>query len=71
LNPVSETSAKDVNARWAVWDNPAGGYFTRPITTKEPFNEFDEHLAIIHFAVCVRSHVPSARKRRTPARSRT
>jgi len=71
LNPVSDTSQKDPQARWAVWDNPAGGYFVRTITTLEPFNMFDEHLAINHFAVCTRTGVSRGKRRRDPARART
>ncbi len=70
LNPISETSSKDPQASWAVWDNPAGGWFARPVTHLEPFNDFDEHMAINHLAVCPSPHARS-RRPRTSAKSRT
>lgn len=71
LNLVSETSAKDPMASWAVWDNPAGGYFTRPITKVEPFFDESEHLAVNHLVVCPERFARHSRSRRRNAASRT
>jgi hypothetical protein len=63
INPPSETNPKDPRASWALWDNPDGGYFARPITVKEPFNFHEEYVAINHLSVCPRPHARPRRGR--------
>ncbi|WP_291378894.1 hypothetical protein [Demequina sp.] len=63
INPPSPADKKDPRASWAIWDNPAGGWYARPITVKEPFNFHEEHMAINHLSVCPRPHARPRRGR--------